>query len=85
MRSFHGVIGTGRAVIPQGQRKQIKLIVPKAVRKQLIRMRRRGARSLKGRVITRAGIVPGVTSKKTKKVTVKLVKSKKKKSKRRKR
>jgi len=75
------VFGGGRAQVTQGGKARVRIAIPRKVRKQLAKAKRRGAKQVKVTAVLRATIVPGVTSTKRAKVVLKLTPQKKKRKK----
>jgi DNA-binding beta-propeller fold protein YncE len=75
------VFGGGRAQVVQGGKAKLRIKIPRKVRKQLAKAKRRGAKQVKVTAVLRATIVPGVTSTKRVKIVLKLTPPKKKKKK----
>jgi 6-phosphogluconolactonase (cycloisomerase 2 family) len=75
------VFGGGRAQVTQGGKAKLRIKIPRKVRKQLAKAKRRGAKQVKVTAVLRATIVPGVTSTKRVKIVLKLTPPKKKKKK----
>ncbi len=75
------VFGGGKAQVVQGRKAKLRIAIPRKVRKQLAKAKRRGAKQVKVTAVLRATIVPGVSSTKRVKIVLKLTPPKKKKKK----
>jgi hypothetical protein len=76
-RSAALYLGGGRVEVAQGAKGTLKLQFSKQARGVLKKLRKRGVKKLKARAVTIAGIVPGVESTGTKRVTINLAKKRK--------
>ena len=75
------VIGAGKLTIKPGKTGKLKIVISKGMRAHLKALKKAGVKSFKVRAVTEGSIVPGISGKRTKTVTISLVKVKKPKKK----
>ncbi len=75
------VIGAGQLKLKPGKTGKLKIVISKAMRAHLKALKKAGVKTFKVRAVTEGSTVPGISGKRTKTITISLVKVKKPKKK----